>query len=285
MSHDEIAVTLRVDVAPERRYVYELAAELGLVEHDLEAMARRVRWDRARFDRERLSPGWEDRFRGAVAEAEARRREAAIETSTTRALGLALAHGPRAAAALTEPEILPKLDQRLRRLALELDPAIHGGRLICGPTGVGKSLALALVLRRLMRAEAAQRYDAADDYTRDNLALVCRDHVWTRAQDLPVARLQTRLGDGEAELVSRALAADLLVLDDLGWESQRAGAADVVLEVLAARYDAGSPTLVTSGLQLAAVRERYGDALIRRICEAGGLPGRVLDLWAPEARA
>ncbi|MBK8994636.1 MAG: ATP-binding protein [Myxococcales bacterium] len=220
-----------------------------------------------------------------MAEAEERRRQTAVEGSVSRSLKATLSTGLRSVVELADDQILAKLDARLRRPALELDPALDGGRLICGPTGVGKSLALALVLRRVMRVEAAQRYDAADDYGRDALALVVSDYVWARAQDLPVARLQTRLGDGEAELIANAKRADVLVLDDLGWESQRANAADVVLEVIATRYDAGKPTLVTSGLTLADLTERYGAAVVRRICETGGLPGRVLDLWAPEARA
>jgi hypothetical protein len=266
----------------EPQFAELVAGELGVDPYVFREMARRTGWGRLRFEGERTTAGWQERFRQAVLAIDAARRQRMIEGSVRGALNSALLTGLSSVINLTDDQVLTKLDPRLRRPALELDPAVHGGRLICGPTGLGKSLSLALVLRRLMRSEATARYDAADDHTRDSMALVCRDYLWVRAQDLPIARLQARLGEGEAELVRRAKRAEVLVLDDLGWEGQRAGAADVVIEVLADRYDHGRAVLATTGLQLAEVRERHGDAVVRRICEGGGLPGRVLDLWQSE---
>jgi hypothetical protein len=102
---------------------------------------------------------------------------------------------------------------------------------------------------------------------------------WVRAYDLPNARLEHSFGEGEADLVRAASTAELLFLDDLGWESRRAGADDVVMEVLGARYDAGRITVATTGMPTKQLVDRYGEAVVRRIVESGGMPGKVLDLW------
>jgi hypothetical protein len=53
----------------------------------------------------------------------------------------------------------------------------------------------------------------------------------------------------------------------------------VIAEIIAERYNEGLPSYVTSGLTLEGFTERYGDAVVRRITEVGGLPGAVLDTW------
>ena len=100
-----------------------------------------------------------------------------------------------------------------------------------------------------------------------------------RSFDLVNARLHSAFGKGEAEVVSWAIKAQFTVIDDLGWESKRANADDVVLEVIAMRYDAGLPTYVSTGLKLDDLIGRYGDAVVRRIQQAGGKPGKVLTAW------
>ena len=85
-------------------------------------------------------------------------------------------------------------------------------------------------------------------------------------------------------MVAEAKRTHVLFLDDVGWESRRAGADDVISEVIASRYDSGYPTYVTSGLTLAGFTERYGDAIVRRIVECGGMSGKVVDLWPRESK-
>jgi DNA replication protein DnaC len=165
----------------------------------------------------------------------------------------------------------------LRPEALEYDPFKAGGRLVCGPTGVGKSVAGIAALRRMNGLKPANMNDL---WEKDEAGRRC---VWVRAFSLPNARLEVGLGEGEAPLVASAVAADFLVLDDLGWESKRAGADDVVTEVIAARYDTGRITYATTGLTLAKFIDRYGSAVARRLVESGGIKGKVVDLWT-EAR-
>jgi DNA replication protein DnaC len=107
--------------------------------------------------------------------------------------------------------------------------------------------------------------------------------AWFRATDLPRAVLQCKLGEEPAD-VKKAMEADFLVLDDLGWESRRADADSVLTDVLMVRYDTGRPTLVTSGLTFEEFRSRYRDPIIRRIVECAGVNGDVIDLWPKEPK-
>jgi len=61
--------------------------------------------------------------------------------------------------------------------------------------------------------------------------------------------------------------ATVLVLDDLGNEP----ADSVIFEVVDRRYRPGKPVIVTPGMSPAAIRERYGDALWRRLSERGAV--------------
>jgi hypothetical protein len=152
---------------------------------------------------------------------------------------------------------LARCDTRLRRLGAEYDPVVHGGRLVMGPTGAGKSLAFALAAFRLAMSGR-------------------RGTIWTSASKLTEARRAYRLGAGEAPAVEDAIGASWLVIDDLGWERGEPG---TVLDVLSARYDLGRVTCATSGLTAAEIAARYGDAVTRRIGESSrGMQGHTIDL-------
>jgi DNA replication protein DnaC len=89
---------------------------------------------------------------------------------------------------------------------------------------------------------------------------------WVRAVDLATARRAMKLGEGETELVRRALSADVLVLDDIGAEDQTQFS-KVVAEVIHARHDDMLDTIVTTGFAEKAIGERYGDGIARRLFE------------------
>jgi len=213
-------------------------------------------WNRARVEAEIETAGWQERLTAAGVAATEKQAELVAGR-----LRRTLESGPIALAGFGLSALAGMVkNTKLKALAESYAPFEHGGRLILGPTGVGKTVAGVAVCRRTLASPSAGA-------------------SWVRALDLPNARLQQSLGSGEAALVSSATSAGFLVIDDLGWESKRAGADDVCVEVLATRYDRGLPTYVTSGLTRAAFIERYGDAIVRRIVEAGGLPGKVVDLW------
>jgi len=250
-----------------------LAAELG---DSWAAQLHRAGWNRARLEMELSGQvDWKARLRADVG--------AATAILVTPWLTRTLESGPVALAEFDLPE-LARLAKHptLRALADDSQPGEHG-RLVLGPTGIGKTVAGIALMRRSMALDLvpkAPRPDSSDDGNWDLISNAPVNYAWVRALDLPNARLQQSFGKGEADLVDRAAKARFLVLDDMGWESKRAQADDVVLEVIARRYDSGLTTYITSGLSRAAFTERYGDAVERRITEAGGKPGKTMDLWA-----
>lgn len=238
----------------------------------LERRARFAGWDMAIFRKELATPDTlRARFEASVDVGVA----AEIERKVAKQMRELLRNGPRTLATATVAELaeLTK-DARVRAVALSYDPFTMGGRLVCGPTGLGKSVAGIAAVRRIhgiSRADMNALWDVD-----------ARSHSvgWVRAFDMANARLSHGLGKGESPLVQEAIDADFLVMDDIGWESKRAGADDVVVEVIAARYDAGRITYATTGLNYEQIESRYGEAVIRRLCQSRGLPGRVLNLWA-----
>lgn len=92
--------------------------------------------------------------------------------------------------------------------------------------------------------------------------------LFVSAISLGLARAQARLGDGEPALVERAIAAPLLLLDDVGQEPKVASSA--VKDVIFARYDADLPTWVTTGLTSEELVALYGDGFVRRVVVGPG---------------
>lgn len=80
---------------------------------------------------------------------------------------------------------------------------------------------------------------------------------------LAAARMAHSLGEGEADIVSRAVAADLLILDDLGVgdDAHRSAVGDVIDE----RYDRMRVTWVTTGFDAANITGKYGEGRSRRV--------------------
>jgi DNA replication protein DnaC len=80
---------------------------------------------------------------------------------------------------------------------------------------------------------------------------------------LAAARAAHSLGEGEADIVERALAADLLILDDLGVgdDAHRSAVGDVIDE----RYDRMRVTWVTTGFDSSNITQKYGVGRSRRV--------------------
>ena len=97
---------------------------------------------------------------------------------------------------------------------------------------------------------------------------------WVKAEQLSVCEREHRLGDGEPEAVRVASDASRLVLDDI-----RAGQEVTALwRVLDRRYDAGLPTIATTGLTRAGLLEHLGAAGLRRLTEQfSGHPVLIVD--------
>lgn len=262
------------------RAAVSLAKELGLTSvAQLEHLARVAGWPVARFAAEREVMGLAIRFRAAVEQGHVQ----AAWREETACMSTLLRSGPLALSGSTMAGLLSMVrETRLQGIARGYEPAKHGGRLVLGPTGIGKSTAGVAVLRRGLDIKPHTYPDEGEFYDPRRTVAALRSMAYCRALDLPNARLEHKLGDGEANAVDAAKRAEFLVLDDVGQESRRAAADDVVLEVITTRYDLGKPTYATTGLKLAAFTDRYGEFVVRKLTEAGGLPGRVVDCWGAQ---
>ena len=178
--------------------------------------------------------------RAETTEAYERRRRAAVRERALRAI-------PAAFAGLTAETVGSRVS----------DPATVGASLAAvnahgivwmGIAGSGKtSLACAMVAEWLGRHEG--------------LVFV------VSARKLATARSRHPLGEGEPEPIARAMAADLLVLDDLGAETETPTSGDAIGDVIHERYDAARLTWVTTGISGDQILTRYGAGVHRRIFE------------------
>ena len=139
--------------------------------------------------------------------------------------------------------------------------------LVIGPTGAGKTaLCVELVAGVVIGASAFGKWPEV---------------VWCSGESLLLSQRRHPLGKGDSPEYERAVAADLLVIDDPDWIRSR-DADELFALVCAARERRGMPMLVTSGATKTELVERYGLAVVRRILESSrderGKPtGRVVD--------
>jgi DNA replication protein DnaC len=128
------------------------------------------------------------------------------------------------------------------------------GAVLVGPTGCGKTLAAAVACVRVRKIQG----EDSNTWVK-----------WIRADEL--SRLLSERNSGES--IQELKVARVLVIDELGYERFP----ELILEVLGARHDASRPTVVTSGLTLPMLLERYSGAVVRRVTEIDG--GVVWDCW------
>jgi DNA replication protein DnaC len=183
----------------------------------------------------------------AEARADHERRHAAAESTIPRAF---------AWARLGSDELAKRVDARRRPLAEMVQRILAAERVVlAGGAGAGKtSLAVACLRERL----PAGRF--------------------VSAVRLGTARIQHAAGGGEAPLVEQAIAAPLLLIDDVGQEQHTA--TNAVKDVIWLRHEAERPTWVTTGLRSTELVTRYGDGVRRRMLE-----GAYVERLGPEPEA
>lgn len=119
----------------------------------------------------------------------------------------------------------------------------EGNMLFMGMTGIGKSTAAALLVRRLI-AEEAERGQI------EKASRIC----FASARELTADKRAHPYGKGEPQSVDRAMHAPLLVLDDVNTDSD----GELMLAILDERYNRSLPTVLTTTMGVFD-RDQYGN--------------------------
>jgi DNA replication protein DnaC len=146
----------------------------------------------------------------------------------------------------------------------------NGNLVLMGSTGLGKTSAAGYLVRKLIGAGIAH---GGEVYER---SLLIR---WQDASELVAVRREYALGD-TPEPVLRCQRARLLILDDLKVVQQ--AELEPIDRVLSFRYNAGYPTITTTGVSSVELLRVYGDAVCRRLLECQGRKGVWVQVRAPE---
>lgn len=138
------------------------------------------------------------------------------------------------------------------------DPGERPFLVLAGAVGSGKTCGATLAL--LEHAAAKERWNERDTPRFWNVAAVA---------------LGALLGKAGEEVLEEAIRAPVLVIEDLGAESMVG--ADVWLSMLGvvvdARYRAEAVTIITTNLDMAALRKRYGERVADRLRQCARLKG------------
>lgn len=122
---------------------------------------------------------------------------------------------------------------------------------LIGDTAVGKTSLVVAMLSAWVRQDPEARCGAR----------------FVEAYWLAGARARHPLGQGEAPAVADAMAASMLVVDDLGSEVD--DRRNVLADVIFHRHNEELPTWITTGWSTEQLVGRYGSQVIRRLVEQG----------------
>jgi DNA replication protein DnaC len=155
--------------------------------------------------------------------------------------------------------------------------------LVLGPTRVGKTSGVAVLVRALL-GQAAQSNPAfspairrlwggcANPFDRADLIR------WQSCRDLTTSVKEYPLGQGAPETIRSCQYARLLVLDDVGVADDK----PTLERILNARYERRWPTITTSGLTSRELVAAFGEALVRRMTDRAGANGLIVNLFPPK---
>lgn len=157
------------------------------------------------------------------------------------------------------------------RWALGAEPSVLRGRVRISEEAIARALAAPPSTDMLLMGDTAagktslvvamlDAWVRQDTYNRKGARFV--EAYW-----LAGTRGRHPLGQGEAPLVTEAMEASLLVLDDLG--SEIGDHRNVIADVIFSRHNDELPTWITTGWTPEQLMERYGSQIVRRIVEHG----------------
>lgn len=137
----------------------------------------------------------------------------------------------------------------------------HGGLVLCGPTGTGKTSLMVAIGYQLVEAAMAESAAPA-------LVDFAAGIRFADASDIARARRGWPLGKGDPPELTEAMEATLLLLDEMGREPL---GDPTLFELFNYRYRKGLPTVTTSRLTRDDMKrpDRYGTDGARRLLDTG----------------
>lgn len=131
----------------------------------------------------------------------------------------------------------------------------QGVMYICGATGSGKSFAAAWCVYNLLLERVTAEWD--------------KPYKWGELCDFQTSWFSAYQVTLERANLSAAVAAGLLVLDDLGAESSSPNNKATILELIGQRYNNKAPTIITSNLTVTEMLDRYSQRFYDRVMQGG----------------
>jgi hypothetical protein len=135
---------------------------------------------------------------------------------------------------------------------------------ISAPLDFAKTSAAALILLKLMSKGREREYRK------------WRRIRWYGMSQLMNASRTWPLGSGECPDIRAASNCELLVLDDVGNETEWQS---TTFDFLQSRYERGLSNIITTGLRLTELRARYGDSIVKRMAKVDGKLGLIVNCW------
>jgi DNA replication protein DnaC len=133
----------------------------------------------------------------------------------------------------------------------------RGFLLLCGNPGTGKSFTAVCLLRKYLKSRIPDHMDR---------------HTWVETEHsrAGVAWINSSELYGDRETIATAKSAHLLVLDDFGGDGEMKANHSTINRVVSTRYDAMLPTIITTGLVIESIKNRYGCRTAEKIVGKAG---------------
>jgi DNA replication protein DnaC len=143
---------------------------------------------------------------------------------------------------------------------------MRGFLVLTGPPGTGKSFAAACAVRKFLESRILpDRLDRAARKSAETVRAL-KSVMWYGADEIA----------GDKTAASRARDRPLVVIDDLGGEGGTFERQNAIRGIISKRYDSKLSTVVTTGLTMPDIRDRYGRYIAERLIEDVPHGGKVV---------